>query len=122
MHSNLQTAVNVFESSEWVHLQWNIIAGSGCRKLNGNLFSRKSLARASKEACLYNGADSEDPSIHACQCFLTFALGSSNWFLFLFGFLPVLCCDQMDGDSEEDQESPDTGEDEDGGDESDLVI
>jgi euchromatic histone-lysine N-methyltransferase len=27
----------------------------------------------------------------------------------------------MDGDSEEEQESPDTGEDEDGGDESDLV-
>lgn len=43
-------------------------------------------------------------------------------FCFLLGFLPVLCHDQMDGDSEEEQESPDTGEDEDGGDESDLVI
>lgn len=43
-------------------------------------------------------------------------------FCFLFDFLPVVWHDQMDGDSEEEQESPDTGEDEDGGDESDLVI
>jgi hypothetical protein len=38
--------------------------------------------------------------------------------VFLLGHMAY----QMDGESEEDQESADTGEDEDGGDESDLVI
>lgn len=43
-------------------------------------------------------------------------------FYFLFGFPPLDCvADQVDGESEEEPESADTGEEEEGGDESDLV-
>lgn len=92
---------------------------------HGILFSGNSLAKASQVTCLYNGTDT-----YICQVFflnISFAficilLKNLIGFCFLFGFLPVLCHNQMDGDSEEEQESPDTGEDEDGGDESDLVI
>lgn len=96
---------------------------------HGILFSGNSLARASQVTCLYNGTDIEDPSTYSyqfflniCFAFICILLKDLIGFCFLFGFLPVLCHDQMDGDSEEEQESPDTGEDEDGGDESDLVI
>lgn len=60
--------------------------------------------------------------LNICCAFICILLKNLIGFCFLFGFLPVLCHNQMDGDSEEEQESPDTGEDEDGGDESDLVI